>query len=194
MPKRKALGGWEFSIEPEKWLAEMDYLTEEDVDEIVDILAEADNKNMLVNEVMAELLDIVKYQKDIAIIMNTSPTTVGKRLRNQIGALDRIHPEMPEAMESSIKVDEEIVANPYTKELRRVLNIFQVYGTTIDKILRLYIERPEYYDTPEGFFSLLRMMHFSKKRAGLVTMHFFDLPYPYDPAKDKLTPEAVYYV
>lgn len=180
MPRRKGLVGMLPDIDPEKWRRHIDYLEEEHIEELIDLIEEADRTNMLVNDLMARMLDVVDYKKDIACVFDVTPTTIGKRLNENAGALDRVHPEKSESFGETKDIKDLMARHPYTGRLREILQTFNVFGNTIDRILRLYVERPTYYDTPKGFYELLRMVGFGAKRSSHITMFFFDLPEPYD--------------
>lgn len=172
--QRRSLVGYLPPIDEVLWKREIRDLTEEMIDELKELLGEADASNMLVNEVMARMTGILPYQKDVASVFGVTPTIVSRRLNGLIGIYDRVHIDKMMILGETEYLDSEEKRFAYTDKLRKLLTLYGVHGTTINRLIMVYINDVDYYDTEEGFYEMLRDFNFGKRRAKLLTREFFD--------------------
>lgn len=171
---KKSLVGYLPPIDELLWKREIKDLTDEMIDELKELIVEADASNMLVNELMARMLGIVPYQKDIAAVFDVTPTIVSKRLSGQIGIMDRVRIDRMAIVGETDYLESEEKRFAYSDKLRKLLTLYGVHGTTINRLIMVYINDVDYYDTEQGFYEMLRNFNFGKRRAKLLTREFFD--------------------
>lgn len=173
-PHKKSLAGYLPKIDPDMW-AEKIGLNEEQLNELEELIAEAALDNMLVNELMARMVLLVPYQKDVATVFGVTPTIVSKRLRGLIGVMDRVHVDKLAIVGQTAYLEREEKRFPYTEKLRALLNLYGVHGTVVNRVILIYCSNVDYYDKEEGFYRLLRNLNFGRRRAAMLTREFFDL-------------------
>lgn len=189
---KKSLTGYLPEVNREKWVA-MD-LTEEQMDELEELIAEADSSNMLANEMIVRMLEILPYQTQIAEVVGVTPNIVSKRIRGLVGIMDRVNVDRMSIVGETKYIQREEQRFPYTEKLRKILYLYGVFGTTINRLITVYISDIDRYDNPEGFFELLRTFNFSAKRAKLLTEQFFDLTVMQDVRKTEAYGETKAYI
>jgi len=172
--RRRSLVGYLPAIDEVLWKRDIMDLTDEMIDELKEVIGEAEASNMLVNELMARMTDILPYQKDVATIFDVTPTIVSKRLNGLIGIMDRVHIDKMAILGETEYLESEEKRFVYTDKLRKLLTLYGIHGTTINRVVMVYIGDVDYYDTEEGFYELLRNFNFGKRRARLLTREFFD--------------------
>lgn len=189
---KKSLTGYLPEVNREKWAAMR--LTEAQMNELEGLIGEADSSNMIVNEMLGRMLEILPFQVQIAEVVGVTPTVVSKRLRGLIGVMDRVNIDKLSIIGETKYIQKEEQRFPYTEKLRKILYLYGVFGTTINRLITVYISDIDRYDNPEGFFELLRTFNFSAKRAKLLTEQFFDLMVMQDVRKTETYGETEAYI
>ena len=161
-------------IDKEMWRTELG-LTDEQVDELAELIETADLTNMFVNELMARVEGIVGFRNKVAKIFDISPTMVTRRLKHGIGASDRVHPPRESLYEITKELESKFDAYPYTEHLKRILSIYGFYGNDIYRILEIYTSDIDRFEQPSEFYQMLRSFGVGAKRAKLITKLFFEI-------------------
>ena len=88
--------------------------------------------------------------------------------------MDRVHIDKMAILGETEYLESEEKRFPYTDKLRKLLTLYGVHGTSINRLIMVYINDVDYYDTERGFYELLRNFNFGKRRANLLIREFFD--------------------